>query len=247
MTQVIIRCVDFETTTLHRPDAQICEMALTDVLIETDPRSVKEIGAAKSRLFDVDGPMPPEACAIHHLQKKHLAGQPLCTDVDVQLLIDDISDHGITPAFIAAHNFEMEGQWLTPEAMGETRAICTMKCAGRIWPEAPSKSLSALRYWLDLDLDEERANPPHRAGPDTWVTAHLLAKMLETHKVVDLVKFTLMPRFFPTCPIGEHKGRAWGEVPHSYLVWMVDKAKEMDPDTKAAAQDELFKRRQAKP
>jgi len=35
-----------------------------------------------------------------------------------------------------------------------------------------------LRYWRNLVLDPALAMPPHRAGPDAYVTACLLAELL---------------------------------------------------------------------
>ena len=52
----------------------------------------------------------------------------------------------------------------------------------RVWPEAPRHSNQVLRYWRGMRLDHARAMPPHRAGPDAWVTAHILADLAQLHQ-----------------------------------------------------------------
>src|SRR5690606_31559791 len=82
-------------------------------------------------------------------------------------------------AAVVAHNWAFEAAFLGDQ---QTPAICTLKAALRVWPDAPSHSNSVLRYWLEdqglLSLDHETAMPPHRAGPDAYVTAHILKTLL---------------------------------------------------------------------
>lgn len=236
---VRMRVADCETSGLKRADgAEVVEWGWVDLLFDTETKAV-EISLPQSLLFYPENGMPPEVSAVHHLTLKHLAGQPVHRDEDAGLLITSES-----PTFISAHNFcQMEAQWLTPELLGSTRAIDTLKCAAQIWPEAPSVGNQALRYWLGLDLDEETAAPPHRAGPDAWVTAHILARMLQTETVKDLVLWTMQPRKFWKCPIGKHYGEAWADIPHSYLTWITGNGNDLEPDIKAAAQDEINRRR----
>ena len=98
-----------------------------------------------------------------------------------------------------------------------------------------------MRYELGLELDEERAMPPHRAGPDTYVTAHILVRMMQEATVNKLVGWTIMPRFLPRCPIGKFRNQPWENVEMGFLRWMIGQP-DMDPDFKAAAQDEIKRR-----
>ena len=48
-------------------------------------------------------------------------------------------------------------------------------------------SNQVLRYWLGLRLDADLAMPPHRAGPDAYVTAHLLLRMMALASVEQMI------------------------------------------------------------
>lgn len=70
--------------------------------------------------------------------------------------------------------------------------------------------------------------PPRRAGPDAWVTAHLLLELLRITTVEQMIAWSDQPRPMPTLPFGKHRGATWSEVPADYLQWMV--GQDMDPD-----------------
>lgn len=245
---VLLRVVDLETSGLsaaegHKP----CEAGWTDVRFNTKTREC-EIGATDSMLFSVGMPMPPEASAVHHLTDDDLRGLPEATPDDLAQIVRSYDyqrmPDKLRPFAIVSHNLAMESQWFTPEVLGEAKTICTMKAARRIWPEAPGFSNGALRYWRNLDVDRDRATPPHRAGPDTYVTACLLVEMLKTETVNDLVRWTMMPVHYDTCPLQKHRGQKWGAIPHDYLLW-ITRQPHMEEDIKAAARAEIEMRRGA--
>ena len=125
-------------------------------------------------------------------------------------------------------------------------AICTLKAALRVWPQAPGHSNSVLRYWLEdegkLSLDFDKAMPPHRAGPDAYVTAHILKALLEAGATgKEMVAWTREPRVLPTCPIGKFRGRQWADVEGGFLSWMLTKD-DMEADLKWNAQREIDRR-----
>lgn len=119
--------------------------------------------------------------------------------------------------------------------------ICTYKVALRLWPDAPKHSNQVLRYWLGLDLDAVQAMPPHRAGPDAWVTAHLLLRMLEQATVTQMIGWTVEPKQLPVLPFGKHRGLKWADLPDDYLQWLVRQA-DMDPDVLWCARQETERR-----
>jgi exodeoxyribonuclease X len=86
--------------------------------------------------------------------------------------------------------------------------------------------------------------PPHRAGPDAWVTAHLLAEMIKLAPIEQLIDWTKQPRPMPVMSFGKHKGMAWAQVPTDYLDWMVAQT-DMDADAVWHARAELSRRRQS--
>ena len=103
-----------------------------------------------------------------------------------------------------------------------------------------------LRYWLEdqglLSLDHETAMPPHRAGPDAYVTAHILKALFAAGATgKEMVAWTREPRLLPTCPIGKFRGKPWPEVEGGFLQWMLKQA-DMEADLKWNANRELLRR-----
>jgi exodeoxyribonuclease X len=136
--------------------------------------------------------------------------------------------------------------FIADTAHGGLPWICTVRSAKNVWPEAPGHSNQVLRYWRDLRLDTALADPAHRAGPDAWVTAHLLIDMLKVATVEQMLAWTNEPRRLDRIPFGKHRGRPWAEPPEDYLRWMVGQGGsgqgDKDADVVAAARQELDRR-----
>lgn len=233
MAEVIIRVLDLETNGLA-PPAEVLEIGWRDVLLNDGEVT---IGDGGHRLFGHTQPLDPVARAAHHLTPQELVGCPLFASLD---LAEIFAGDGSPPDCYAAHNAAFESQWLTG-----VRMICTMKAAARAWPDAPSRGNSALRYWLNLDLDDAEALPAHRAGPDAYVTAHILRALLEagiTGK--DMLRWTAEPLLLTACPIdgrNKEKGKGWPDVTHGLLTWIVG-TPDLGEDLKWNAQRELDRR-----
>ena len=158
-----IRVIDFETTGMP-PDAAVCEIGWTDVHRGSDI----SVSDPASMLVNPRRPMSIEARAVHHISDDDLKGAPPIT-TGFRCLTEGF------PSAFAAHHAAFELEFFKG---GDTPWICTMKCARRAWPDLTSYSNQFLRYALDLPVDAEAAMPPHRAAPDTHVTAHLLVRLL---------------------------------------------------------------------
>lgn len=229
----LIRVIDFETCGME-PPAAICEVGWSDY--DTEARRVF---SPNWRLCRVET-IPPEVRAIHHIAASDTAGE---LPFDQAATIAAAIDAGAVA--LAAHNLKFEAQWLGN--VGGLHLLCTYKAALRIWPAAPSHGNMALRYWLEdqglIDLDAALAQPAHRAGPDAYVTAHILKALFATGATgAQMVNWTRHPALLPTCPIGEHRGKPWAEVPFGFLDWMVRKAADMDEERKWNAQREIDRR-----
>lgn len=220
---MLLRVVDFETTGLP-PDAAICEVGWCDVIDGI-------VGEQGSMLVNPKRPISIEAMATHHIRDHEVAdAQPI--DIGLRRLMVG------APDVFVAHNATFEQEFFQG---GAADWICTLKVARRLWPDAPRHTNSVLRYYLDLDLDQERAMPPHRAAPDAYVTAHILAKALTLASVTDMVQWTKQPSLLPRCTFGQHNGKAWDEVPTSYLAWMASN-EGMDADKRYTARYHLKRR-----
>ena len=237
---MLIRVVDFESTGL--PDdpggASICEAGWCDVNVH-DAGAV-EVGAPQALFVAPRHPIRPEIRAVHHIKDVELIGAP-SSEVALTRLIGD------GPDFLCAHNSKFEQAFFSsaPVKMpASLQWICSYKVALRLWPDAPSHSNQVLRYWLNLNLpDEAAAMPPHRAGPDAYVTAHLLARIIEHGgaSIEDMVRWSGGPPLLHRLTFGKYKGELWKDLPSDYLNWILTKS-DMDGDTKANAKFRLRER-----
>jgi exodeoxyribonuclease X len=231
---VIIRCIDFETTGIPTEadkhaivEVGICDLEIHDGTAETF------VDAPRDMLCNPGRPIPHEAMAVHHI-----------TDAMVADASGDAASFIGSADYFAAHNADYENQFFkVPGPL-----ICTWKVALRLWSDAPSHSLQFLRYHLGLSTHELFAMPPHRAGPDAYVCALLMERIVQEKRATldDMVRWSNGPGLLPRCPIGKHYGKKWEEVPTDYLEWIVFKAADMDPTVKANAKHHLLKRGQAR-
>lgn len=224
-----IRVIDFETSGTEPPEAEVCEVGICDLHLEP-----KLVGTPRSWLCGVKA-MPPEVRAVHHIS---LAECVQAAAFDAATMIDgDL-------AAIAAHNSEFETKFFAPTLP----VICTYKAALRVWPDAPSHSNGALRYWLEdqglIAPDHALTQPAHRAGPDAYVTAHILLALFNTGVTGrEMIAWTKEPRLLPTCPIGKFRGAPWPEVEAGFLGWML-RQEGMESDLKWNAEREIARRSQ---
>jgi len=224
----IIRVIDFETTGTEPPSAEVCEVGTCDLDLEA-----RTVHAPRSWLCGVKS-MPPEVRAVHHISLAECQNeQPfeagdMFRNMEIQA--------------IAAHNAEFETKFFE----SPLPVICTYKAALRVWPDAPSHSNGALRYWLQdqgkIAPDHALTQPAHRAGPDAYVTAHILLALFNAGATgKDMVAWTKEPRLLPRCPLGKFRGQPWSEVEAGFLGWML-RQPTMEEDLKWNAQREIARR-----
>lgn len=223
----IARVIDVETSGTEPPDAEVCEVGICDLDVEA-----KAVLPPRSWLCSVRA-MPPEVRAVHHLSLADCAGYAPFDPAS--LLADSVT-------VFAAHNASFETKFFEPAVP----MICTYKAALRVWPEAPGHSNGVLRYWLEerglIAPEHALTMPPHRAGPDAYVTAHILLALLNAGATVrEMAAWTREPALLPKCPIGKFRGKPWAEVERGFLEWMCRQA-DMEHDLKWNADRELNRR-----
>jgi len=222
-----IRVIDFETTGTE-PPAEVCEVGTCDLDL-----GMSMVHSPRAWLCGVKS-MPPEVRAVHHISLAECQNeQPfeagdMFRDMDIQA--------------IAAHNAEFETKFFE----SPLPVICTYKAALRVFPDAPSHSNGALRYWLQdqgkIAPDHALTQPAHRAGPDAYVTAHILLALFNAGATgKDMVAWTKEPRLLPRCPLGKFRGQPWSEVEAGFLGWML-RQPTMEEDLKWNAQREIARR-----
>lgn len=232
---LMIRVLDTETTGLG-DDAKVIEIGYVDLHHHgggewtlTDPVGL---------LINPGVSIPPEASAIHHIRDADVASAPPADHV--------FRSVANVPAITqwAAHNADYDRRFF---GGGDRPWICTLKAVYRAFPGAPKHGNQTIRYYLGLDdfpdFDPVKADPPHRAGPDAYVTAFILKFILENGISADqLIDWTKARAELPRMPFGKHTGSTWKELPVDYLEWIV-KQSDIDRDVKHCAKREIERRR----
>jgi exodeoxyribonuclease X len=229
-----LRVVDLETTGGDRT-AEIIEVGYVDVT--SDGAGGWRALPPVTKLFRPRGEISVHAMAVHHLTPAHFSeADPHCDEYALrEMFLAGPAD------VMVAHAARFERGFIADTAVGGVPWICTVQSAKAVWPHAPGHSNQVLRYWRRLDLDPALANPAHRAGPDAWVTAHLLIDLLKEATVEQMIDWTREPRRLERMPFGKHRGRPWSEAPLDYLQWMVGRPG-MEADVVAAARQEIERR-----
>lgn len=223
------RVVDVETTGTDPAKDRIVEIASID--LNRDGTFTN----ARSRRCFPGMPVPPEASAVHHITDADVVGLSPFTEIANEFAGADL---------YIAHNAAFERGFLDT-ALGSPRWICTMKCARRVWPEAPGFSNQVLRYWLGL-VDPfgvpRHEIIPHSAASDVIVTGAIFIEMSHHASFAEMVQWTSEPVLYASFPFGKHRGVPLGDVPADYLEWVIGKS-DLDADAKYSARHWLEKRK----
>lgn len=220
-----IRVIDFETTGVPEDQVKgVCEIGWTDLSDDW------KFDGPHSMLVNPGHPIPPVTRAIHHISDADVA-DAVSPDVAFQSLMN-----GMEPGdAFAAHNAKFERAFF---GGGAFPWICTLQCARHLFPDAPGHSNQVLRYHLGVDgddgFDPAAAMPPHRAGPDTLVTAYILSRLVFASNVKRLIELTSEPVVLRNVTFGKHRGAKWADLPRDYLEWIAFKS-DLGPDEKHTA------------
>lgn len=227
--------IDLETTGLDPETARICEISCMQAKL-TVTKLFREI--QHTWLVNPGILIPPETSAIHQICDEDVANSEKFEVLEphVRSWVDG--------RICVAHNAQFERSFLDSHLSVDQEWICTWKCALVLWPDAPSHSNEALRYWLALGNDRGRkaTQMAHSAGHDVKVTSLLLERILDLMTIETALHVSAHLAQLPTCPIGKHKGEKWDVVPLDYLKWLAFKAQDMRPDVVQLAKNEIDRR-----
>lgn len=234
----LARVIDYETTgTPEDADPEVIEMGSYDVDIAA--RYVIH-GNAWSSLCRPRGPIPAVTKAVHHIWEEDVAHAPAARELWDNLLIANGE-----PQWLVAHNARFEMHFTPPWGIPW---IDTYKVARIVWPDAPTHSNQGLRYWLELPCDRKLSEPPHRALPDAYVTAHLFVRLLSHKTPEEMAKISEYPALLKRMNFGKYRRNGvdmtferCAQDDPSYLEWIRDTS-DMDEDTKFSARYWLQKR-----
>lgn len=227
---MIVRIIDVETTGVpsETESHALVEVGYTDVTRVGDEWVV---GATTSHLVNPGRPIPPESSAVHHITDA-MVRDAISPDQACLLMAS-----GDVDAYVA-HQLDFEKQFF---GGGSKPMVCTYKAALRIFSDSPVHSNQGLRYFLKMDdeagFEPERAMPPHRAGPDSYVTAWLATKIFESTDFDALVRWSKGPALLIKCWMRKHRGKTWEEIARTdkgYLQWILRDVHD-DRDVRATA------------
>jgi len=151
--------VDVETTGFSPVSDRIVEIAC--VCVDGD-----RIVDRWATLVDPGGPIPPRATEIHGITDAMVAGAP-----HAERAIAELRRFAAARTFVA-HSARFDLSFLG--ALKDRRAICTVRLARALVPEAPNHKNQTLRRVLEIDRLVDRGLGAHRALDDALVTAHVL-------------------------------------------------------------------------
>jgi len=151
--------VDVETTGFSPVTDRIVELAC--VLVDGD-----RVAGRWGTLVNPRMPIPADATAVHGITDRMVAGAP---DVAFALHKARSLSDGRT---IAAHCAHFDLSFVGP-AIG-SEALCTMRLARAVFPEAPNHKNQTLRRYLGIDRIAGEHLEAHRARSDALVSAYIL-------------------------------------------------------------------------
>lgn len=234
-----ITVLDTETADF---DGGVCEIAGVQI---RESAGVWVIDEWHHSLCDPCRPISVEAMAVHHITDDMVSGLSTVDEVmwpagiygspSTPCAHNAEFDQGVLPSVMRARNLIGSPQYLVDGTQPSVDWIDTYRCAMHLWPDAPRYGNQVLRYWLGLDVSdmpEEAGGIVHRALYDTWCTAKMLLRMLETHTPEKLVELSGRPVDLSSrlMGFGKHGKLRWAECPRDYLRWIVDKSDIDNPD-----------------
>lgn len=225
-----VRCIDLETTGFKvegGPPQGIMEIGYTDLHDDI-------ISAPEGCLVDCGIPVSIEARAVHHISDDMCAGEIKPHEACLKLMQGEHE-------YFCAHHVDHEQGFF---GGGDKKWFCTYKIALRLWPEAPGHKLNELRYFLEIDDNDDFVQAfvkaPHRAPDDSYICAHLLRRELQEAKTQNididrLVRWSKGAALLYMCFLKKHKNTPWSQVPADYLRWILEKSDITDRDIRATA------------
>jgi DNA polymerase-3 subunit epsilon len=224
-------CLDCETTGLDSEKNRLIEVAAVQFTF-SGPLTTYE------SLIDPKCTIPAESTAIHHITCDMVAGKPIFSEIQKELL-DVIGDH-----IIVGHGIQFDIDFVSnaaeragrPCTIKKNPSIDTLRLA-RLYGESPTNSLEALAKHFNVPSDSK-----HRAMDDVLmnieVFKHLSTKFSTVESLFDRLS---RPIAMKKMPLGKHKGRSLKEIPDNYLRWMAQA--DFDQDLLFSVRSELKRRK----
>ena len=120
-----------------------------------------------------------DATVVNGIRDKDVASLPAFKDMPCYSKVKKLLEENT----VVAHNASFDVSVLANEGIIVNNFICTKELAQTKWPDAPRHRLQHLRYWLNLDGDNENVPIAHTASGDVTV---LIALWDAIHKNLEI-------------------------------------------------------------
>lgn len=201
-------------------DCETTGVGLSDKMVEIAYAIYDQHLALLARdesLIDPEMPIPFGASAVHHITNTRVQYEPTIEEYMVQRNYPLQTEE---PMMFVAHNAAFDIRYFGPWLHPDTKILCTLRLAKRLYPGLDSYKLQALRYALELPEIEGDA---HRAGFDVDVLISLVQHMLARTglDMEGLYDLSQAPLEVTKMPFGKHKGLPLAQVPKDYVRWLL--------------------------
>ncbi len=226
MKNIVFTCLDCEMTGLDIENDRIIEIAAVKFTLERELNSFET-------LVNPGKAISLESKKIHHISDEMLEGKPLIKDI-LPKLSEFIGKDPIIVGHSVSCDLDMlmqEGKRVDqPFTTNNYTIIDTLRLA-KDYGNSPNNSLESLSLHFNVPLFGS-----HRAMNDVRANIGVFKHLIKRYKNLNhILEVLSKPIRIKQMPLGKHKGRAFSEIPLSYLQW----AKKMDFD-----EDLLFSIRQ---
>lgn len=199
---------DVETAGFRGPDEH--GSGVVDVAwVELD-ENINEL-SERSSLINPGRNIEESAQAVHGISDAEVAFAPTL-EAFYKNNWDD------SPTVLIAHNVKFDQKFLSGCIQVLSGTLCTLELARAFLPEAPNHKLVTLAEHYRLER-----GTAHRAAGDVRTGVALLRLIAERSKMTlpQLVQFQSRPTVLTVMPFGMHKGKAFSDLPASYLSWLL--------------------------
>lgn len=213
---------DVETTGVSTTDAA-CEVAWAEI---DESFNVLREGCS---LINPGKPIHYAASAVNGITDAMVADAPTLSQY-----LSDVGNPLASPgSVLVSHNAPFDYRFLKPYMAEDSQTLCTLKMSRIAYPDAANHKQSTLAAMLGIQVAREKA---HSADGDLEVLLQLvqcLCRDLDCG-LSELLHIQSIPRPVTKITFGKHKGTNLVDLPKQYVSWLLEKAKNIDPDLRAA-------------
>lgn len=209
-------CLAIDTETTGNTPNEVIELYYSEVFLHELPDESKLI--EKPKYYFPKGKMMLGALSAHNITESMLVGYPLSTD----------APRDLPPSlFILAHNVDYD--W---DAIGkpDTKKICTLSMARRLFPDIDSHKLASLMYFFYGEDARPYCLNAHSAKEDVRMLCIVMYGILKEMRsrgmlcgtwsdIWEFSEFSRIPTHFT---FGKHKGDLIADAPIGYRKWFLN-------------------------